>query len=221
MSFDFDAVEVLNGYQDSERRSVDRVIADWMNLVNHGRIVTATGNSDTHHLDHNIGGYPRNFVRVPDDRPEKVTPHQVALAVLAHRSLLTTGPFLKLHAGGGDIGELGHAEKDGRVRVDIEVLAAPWIDVSTVRLYGNGIELRKWDVPSAQAAQRLKESFEIKLDRDTWISARADGRKDEGPAVGDGRAFQVLPFAMTNPVFVDVDGDGKFSAPVPNVGRGR
>src|SRR5262249_47029548 len=49
-SFDFDAVEVLNGYQDAERRSVDRVIDDWFALLDHGHIVTATGNSDTHHL---------------------------------------------------------------------------------------------------------------------------------------------------------------------------
>jgi hypothetical protein len=213
MSFDFDAVEVLNGYQDSERRSVDRVVADWINLLNHGRLVTATGNSDTHHLDHNIGGYPRNFVRVPDDRPEHVTPHQIAQAVLAHRVMFTTGPFIRLHAGGADIGELGRAEKGGRVRIDIEVLAAPWIDVSVVRLFANGAEMRKWDVAPGQAAQRLKESVELTLDRDTWIFARADGRRDEGPAVGDGRAFQVLPFAMTNAVFVDFDGDGKFTAP--------
>ena len=213
MSFDFDAVEVLNGYQDSERRSVDRVVADWMNLLNHGRFVTATGNSDTHHLDHNIGGYPRNFVRVPDEHPDRVRPEQVAKAVLAHHALFTTGPFIRLRAGGGDIGELGRAEA-GRVRIEIEVLAAPWIDVSSVRLYGNGVELRKWDVPPAQAAQRLKETIEITVDRDTWIVARADGRRDEGPAVGDGRAFQVLPLAMTNPVFVDANGDGKFTAPL-------
>ena len=31
--FDFDAVEVLNGYQDSERRSVDRMIDDWFALL--------------------------------------------------------------------------------------------------------------------------------------------------------------------------------------------
>ena len=39
----------------AERRSVDRVINDWFSLLNHGHIVTATGNSDTHHLTYNLG----------------------------------------------------------------------------------------------------------------------------------------------------------------------
>ena len=56
----------VNGYQDSERRSIDRVIDDRFALLQHGQMVTATGNSDTHHLDHNIGGYPRNYVRVQE-----------------------------------------------------------------------------------------------------------------------------------------------------------
>src|SRR5262249_12599200 len=59
-SFDFDAVEVLNGYQDPDRRSVERVIGDWQDLIEHGHLVTATGNSDTHHMTYNLGGYPRN-----------------------------------------------------------------------------------------------------------------------------------------------------------------
>ena len=32
-----DALEVLNGYQDPVRRSVDRTIDDWMGLLNHGQ----------------------------------------------------------------------------------------------------------------------------------------------------------------------------------------
>lgn len=55
-SFDFDAVEVLNGYQDPDRKSVDQTIADWFSLIDHGPVVTCTGNSDTHHLTYNLAG---------------------------------------------------------------------------------------------------------------------------------------------------------------------
>ena len=71
-------VEVMNGYQDPVRKSVDTIIDDWFALLNHGHIVTATGNSDTHHLTYNIGGYPRNYVHVQDDRPQSVDGKQVA-----------------------------------------------------------------------------------------------------------------------------------------------
>ncbi len=59
----------MNGYQDPVRRSVDRVVDDWFSLLNHDHLVTATGNSDSHHLTFNIGGYPRNYVKVRDNKP--------------------------------------------------------------------------------------------------------------------------------------------------------
>jgi predicted metal-dependent phosphoesterase TrpH len=59
-SYDFDAVELLNGYQDTNRKSLDRTMADWFALLDCGHMVAATGNSDTHHLTYNLGGYPRN-----------------------------------------------------------------------------------------------------------------------------------------------------------------
>ena len=62
------------------------LIDDWFALLNHGHMVTATGNSDTHHLDHNIGGYPRNYVRVLEDRPDRLKPFEVARARAAARA---------------------------------------------------------------------------------------------------------------------------------------
>ncbi|MDB4983688.1 MAG: hypothetical protein JWM82_4440, partial [Myxococcales bacterium] len=83
-SWDFDAVEVMNGYQDPVRRSVDRVVEDWFALLDHEHLVTATGNSDSHHLTFNIGGYPRNYVKVQDDHPQLVDGKQIARALKGH-----------------------------------------------------------------------------------------------------------------------------------------
>ena len=90
-SWDFDAVEVMNGYQDPVRHSVDRMVEDWFSLLNHDHLVTATGNSDTHHLTFNIGGYPRNYVRVKDDRPQWVDAKAVAKAVRFHHAFSRLG----------------------------------------------------------------------------------------------------------------------------------
>src|SRR5205814_925530 len=137
--------EVLNGYQDSERRSVDRVIHDWFELLDHGHVVTATGNSDTHHLDHNIGGYPRNYVRVINDQPASVTPSMVAAAVRAHRSFFTTAPFVELRVDGTGIGDVANA-RSGKVTAEVTVQAAPWVSVSTVTLIQSGREVKRWSV---------------------------------------------------------------------------
>jgi hypothetical protein len=211
-SFDFDAVEVLNGYQDSERRSVDRVIDDWFALLNHGHLVTATGNSDTHHLDHNLGGYPRNYVRVMDDQPWRLKPFEITRGVKAHRSFFTTAPFVRLTVDGGSLGDLVPAP-GGHARAEIEVQAAPWVSVSSVTLYVNGVETKRWTVKPSTDTVRFHDALDVTVPRDGWVVARVDGDKPLAPVVGDWQHFDVRPLALTNPVFLDVDGNGRYDAP--------
>ena len=211
-AWDFDAVEVMNGYQDPVRKSVDRVIDDWFALLNHGHIVTATGNSDTHHLTYNIGGYPRNYVRVLDDRPEAVDGKLVARAVRGHHSFFTTAPFVRVTVGAGSIGDLVPAP-GGNAQADIEVQAAPWVGVNKVTLYVNGREVKHWAIPESTAAVRFHEKVEVNSPgTDGYVVVRVDGSKPLTPIVGDGRRFTVYPLALTNPVFLDTDGDGRYLA---------
>jgi len=214
-SFDFDAIEVLNGYQDPSRRSVDRIIDDWLGLLNHGHLVTATGNSDTHHLTYNMGGYPRNYVRVADDRPDHVTAAEVAQAVKAHHAFFTTGPFIRFHADRGDIGDLVPAP-GGKVNLDIEVDAAPWISVSRVILYVSGKEAYRWRVPESQEVVRFRVSHSVTLPTDGYAVIRVDGDKIMAPVVGDARNFGVYPLALSNPIFFDVNMTGRYDPELPH-----
>ena len=214
-SFDFDALEVLNGYQDPLRKSVDRTIDDWLGLLNHGHIVTATGNSDTHHLTYNMGGYPRNYVRVRDDRPDHVTPGDVATAVKNHQAFFTTGPFVRFRSGKGDIGDLVPAP-GGKATVDIEVDAAPWISVNRVILYVAGKEAWRWAVPESQDVVRFRMRHEINLPTDSYTVVRVDGDRIMAPVVGDSRTFGVYPLALTNPIFFDVNGNGRYDPEHPH-----
>jgi hypothetical protein len=215
-SFDFDAVEVLNGYQDPVRRSVDRTIDDWMGLLNHGHIVTATGNSDTHHLNYNIGGYPRNYVRVPDDRPDRIQLAQITAALKEHRAFFTTGPIVRLDVGGLGIGDVAPA-RGGRATLEIEVRAAPWISVDRVILYVDGKEAQRWRVPAGETVVRFKQAVPLLLARDSYALVRVDGDRLMAPVVGDTKTFGVRPLALTNPIFLDVDGNGRYD---PAYGHG-
>ena len=179
-SWDFDAVEVMNGYQDPVRRSVDRVVDDWFSLLNHDHIVTATGNSDTYHLTFNIGGYPRNYVRLRDDRPQWVDPKEVAKAIRFHHAFFTTGPFVTLIVNGGTIGDVVPA-RGGKARAEITVQAAPWVSVDRVTLYLNGREAKQWEVPSGEAAVRFKEF------RRRHSYGRLSGRTGRGSKAPDPR----------------------------------
>ncbi len=214
-SWDFDALEVMNGYQDPVRRSVDRVVDDWFALLNHDHVVTATGNSDTHHLTFNIGGYPRNYVKVRDNVPAHVDAKEVAEAVRFHHAFFTTGPFVRLIVNGGTIGDLVPA-RGGKAHAQVTVQAAPWVSVSRVTLYLNGQEVHRWEVPPGQEPQRFQAEMDLTTPHDGYVVARVDGEKPLYPVVGDGKTFTAYPFALTNPVLLDVDGDGKYRTGQPH-----
>ena len=214
-SFDFDALEVLNGYQDAEQKHINQLIDDWLSLINHGHLVTATGNSDTHHLNYNLGGYPRNYVRVADDRLEAVTPTQIAMAVKARHSFFTTAPFVRLTANGAGIGDFAPAP-GGKVKVALAVEAAPWVTVSVVTLYLNGRDYKKWQVPRGTQVLRFQTALELQVERDAYIVVRVDGDQPMAPIIGDRTRFDVRPLALTNPIFLDYNGDGAFTPPYPH-----
>jgi hypothetical protein len=208
-SYDFDAIEVLNGYQDAERKHVDHVIRDWFELLDHGHLVTATGNSDTHHLDHNIGGYPRNYVRLTPDDPSAVTPDAISKAVRGHHAFFTTGPFVRASIDGASFGDLART-RTGRVDLDVEVQAAPWIAVNVVTIYVDGRVEKTIPVPAATTTVRFRARLPITVERDAYVVVRVDGDKPLAPIAGDLTRFDVRPLALTNPIFIDADGNGRF-----------
>lgn len=210
-SFDFDALEVLNGYQDAERKHIDRAIHDWLSLLNFGHLITATGNSDTHHLNYNIGGYPRNYVRVTDDSPLKATPEEVAGSVRSHHSFFTTGPFIRMDIDGADIGDLAPPRR-AQPMLSVEVSAAPWVSVSRLILYINGREAMRLPIPPSQKPTRLVRQIPLNLppSQDAYVVVRVDGDQVLAPIVGDRSRFDVRPLLLTNPIFLDMNRNGRF-----------
>jgi hypothetical protein len=210
-SYDFDAIELLNGYQDTNRKSLDRTMEDWFALLDCGHLVTATGNSDTHHLTYNLGGYPRNYVLVDDDDPAKVTPAMVAKGIKAHHSFLTTGPIIGFSVGGVGIGDLAPAP-GGKAKVDIVVRAAPWVSVNRVKLYVAGKVVKTWEVPKGETAERFHEIYEVSVPNDTYTLVRVEGDTPLAPVVGGGNGVSVTPLALSNPIFLDANTNGKYDA---------
>lgn len=209
-SFDFDGIEILNGYEDFDRGQVDEVMHDWFGFLKNGQVVTATGNSDTHHLHYNLGGYPRNYVSVPDDAPKTVTPMMVANGLRAHNSFFTTGPVLSLTSGGAKMGDTVKAV-DGKVTLQIQVRAAPWVPVDHVTVYQFGEKLKTFDLPHPGDIVRFEQTVEVSVEHDDFVLVTAEGDAPLPAVVGDGDAFKVLPFALSNPIYIDADGDGLYA----------
>jgi len=216
-SFDFDAIEVLNGYQDADRKTLDRVIGDWLSFLDAGKRVAATGNSDTHHLTFNLGGYPRNYVAVGDVPVGKLDSSAVAAAVKAGHSYFTTGPVIDAKINGGSLGDTVFA-KDGHFELELRVRAADWISTSKITVLGpRGSILARLPAPTTTNVVRFDAKIPIALAQDGYVIVRVDGDQPMAPNVGDIASWRVYPLAVTNPIWIDVDGDGKItpSAPYP------
>jgi hypothetical protein len=204
-SLDFDAIELHNGFEHGDPAVVERNLADWFALLEAGWRFTGVGNSDSHHLVMQWAGYPRTYVRTSADRPGAVSADSVARSVRLGRAIVTSGPFIELRVNDGEPGDHVTIE-GGRVRVEITVRAAEWVDVRRVRLIGNGRTLLELDASAGRdQVSRLTYAGELKLDRDTWLIATATGEQPSDAVLPGWRS---PPRAFTNPVWVDVDGDG-------------
>jgi hypothetical protein len=222
-SYDFDAVELLNGYEDTKLKLLDRNMTDWFALLDRGVVATATGNSDSHHMTYNLGGYPRNYVLVPDDAPGKVTGADMAKGIKAHRAFFTTGPIVDVHATSSSgpsgpsgpsagIGDLARAV-DGKAKLEILVRAAPWVSTSRVKLYLGGKLEKTWELAASDQVKRLETSYELVLPRDTHAVVRVEGDRPLTPVIGGAGSTKIYPVAVTNPILFDVDGNGRYDAP--------
>jgi len=211
-STEFDCVEVLNAKM---MHTLGEALRDWFALLNSGLRVTATGGSDSHHIAQQEVGYPRCFAFVGCDDIAEVTCDDVVRAFRAGKVIVSMGPFVTMTINGHGIGRLV-SSRGRRIKLRIIVQAAPWVDVSEVKLIENGVLVKRFRVKPARNIVRFDRTLWMAPRRDAWYVALVYGDKPLSPVVSDyagydGTRYQVKPFAMTNPVWVDADGDGRFT----------
>jgi len=204
---DFDALEVMNGASYPQYLATR---ADWYALLRQGERRTATANSDTH-APEELSAYPRNYVWVGADGD---APLRFDAALREGRSFGTTGPRVRqLRVNGGSQGDLVLADR-GRVRVEYAVDGPGWVPIDEVRIAVNG------EVVHTTAAR--VGSTELVLERDAFVTLEAGAPLDADPGAWirahPGLYTEVIApgfvaTAFTNPVFVDVDGNGRFDPP--------
>jgi len=102
----------------------------------------------------------------------------------------------------------------------VDVKSAPWISVDEVRVVVNGE--RKVVLPvEPRGGRRLDFSGEVcmSLKQDSFLAVEVAGNRTLYPVVqqasSSGTADDAaLPYALTGPVFVDLDGNGRFDPPL-------
>jgi hypothetical protein len=207
-SLEFDTIEVFNGFDMGHLATVEGNLAEWHRLLDAGHRHVAVGNSDSHWLLHQWVGFPRTYVEIPTASGDVTT--DVVAAVRGGRVMVTNGPFVELTVEGRGLGETVSA-KDGKVRVELVVRAAPWVDVRSAQLFVRGVEQQKHE-PAQRTrgtGERMRWRTELAVTSDTWVTAVVRGNAAMDPVLS------AVPFAFTNPIWIDADGDGVFRGRAP------
>jgi len=209
-SFGFDAVEIVNGYSSSNYRQLRDTLRLWFDLIDQGYRVTGVGDSDSHDLRarRGLAGFPRTWVQVADDRPAEVTPGAIAAGVKAGHALVSTGPFVRVSIGEAVAGDLVRA-RGGRVRLAIDVQAAPWVPVARVSVYVDGRLDRTYPVAPTTGVTRFRAEHPLALARDAYVVVVVEGDRPLPPLAGEPHS-EIPALAVTNPIYLDVDGNGVF-----------
>jgi hypothetical protein len=216
-----DAMELVNS--GALRSDPLEVYRDWFALLNSGRRIVGVGSSDSHYVNYAIVGQGRTYVACDDRDPSKIDLDQACESFLKGRILVSMGLLtqIKVNERHGP-GDLVTGVKDD-LRVQITVSGPTWCTVDHVELYANGAKVKEEWVPiSGGAGEKVKLDWTIpKPANDCHLVAIATGPGVKEPYWPIARPYQPSSpkfeprvIGSTNPVWIDADGDGTYTAPI-------
>lgn len=190
----------------------------WLQLLNLGYRIYGAVNTDAHFTFHG-SGFLRNFVRCDTDNPREITVENMIKSCHRGNIVMSNGPFLEVIASTNQNQTAHPGEdltvQDGKVRLFVKVQCANWLDVNRVQVLLNGRADKKLDLRRREHQARFRngvtkfeETLDLELTQDTHVIVVAIGEGLAlGPVVGPDHASDT-PVAVSNPIFVDVDGNG-------------
>jgi hypothetical protein len=209
---------------------------DWLSLLQQGIYRPGTAVSDSHRISVEDAGWARTFVGGVGDDPSTFNVTDFDNQVKAGNMVMSAGPYMTVTARSpmtySTVGIGGTlSAPDGNVRLRIMVRSPAWIPVEEVRVIGNGFLLAAFDatttppvrpVPgnfqSTASTLRFRSTLRLTLTEDTYLIVEAGAKFPSNPTTVPDPAViaptaniivpGVVPEAIANPIFVDVDGVG-------------
>lgn len=197
-----DAMEVYNKTDDLDT-ILSKNLPAWFNLLNRGYPVAAIGGSDEHGYNGNYGN-PRNMVPSEKGVAEGVGSSDIFGAMKSFRHVVLGGPVIRLTVNGETLGSTVSAP-GGTVNVHVVVEAPAWMGLSFVKVFANGEVAREFQPLQTTERTRLDGAFDLELLTDAHVVVVAGSLLPEHEMIP---VSSKNPLSVTNPVFVDVDGNG-------------
>ncbi len=191
---------------------------NWLQLLNQGYRIYGVVNTDSHYNFHGSGGL-RLWIRSETDLPEKISSDAIREDSRNGRLIMSNGPFLEFSAEAGDRTVAGPGEDlrvtNGKAVLSLAVQTSNWcdIDIVTVLVNGKSSPELTWTRESNQdmfgkGTMKFQHKATVQMSTDAHLIVVAGHRTQTlGDVVGPDWGKQ-HPVAVSNPIFVDVDGNG-------------
>jgi hypothetical protein len=210
--FPFDAIELTNPSGNFEPLYL---LQDWFALLNYGRKVTAVSASDSHTVGDPVGWW-RSYVPSATDDPAKIDVDDACNRYLKGETSASLGIFTDVRVDDKYTMGQTYSPKKNTVAVRVRVAAPSWVQPRKALVFLNGRQVGEQPVPDNQnKATDLWLTFSVPLPKHDAHLVCA--------VIGDGIEHAMLPagktkngaftWAVANPVYLDCDGDGKYSSP--------
>lgn len=204
-------------YKNQGKPIANRVF-HWLQLLNQGMRLPGVVNTDSHYNFHGSGGI-RNWVQSSTDDPAAITPLEIVHAAEQGRVIVSNGPYLEVsltETGKTKLVTAGQGldAKSGKVTLSVRVQWPNWFDIDRVVVLVNGRPHTTHDYRKATHPDRFRsgnakfdQKLELTLAEDAHLIVVAAGEKPLGKVAGPDWGHQT-PAAVSNPIYIDVDGDG-------------
>jgi len=230
-NLDFDVMEIANGARRADYPAYRQVRNDWFSLLAQDAWRPGTAVSDSHRATVEHAGWARSFVLGAGDDATTVDVAALNARIRHGAMLMSAGPWIEVTARArGQRAGMGDTltTANGKVKLSIRVQAPAWIPVEELRVWANGALLHVFDagtrprvkpapeqIESRGRTRRFTTTLRMRLDADAWFVVQAGVAEPEDPFVLPRSPEpvatvlpDVVPIALTNPIFVDVGGDG-------------
>ena len=199
----------------------NNTIFNWLQLLNQGYRIPGVVNTDAHYNFHG-SGFLRIYLESATDDPAKIDTLDMVHAAEHGHIMMTSGPYLEVRVVGDEAGDKrsGTAGDElsipgGKARLKVRVQCPNWFDIDRVQVFLNGrpepsLNFTRSTSPDRFTGGTVKFDQELPLDLsgDTHVIVAAAAEKSTlGPVMGSEHAKD-MPIAVSNPIYIDVDGNG-------------
>ena len=193
-------------------------IFHWMQILNMGYRITGVVNTDAHYNFHE-SGWLRNYIKSSTDDPSRISTAEMVKASEQGNLVMSNGPFMEVQLQ-GDAKKTAIPGNDVTIKSKkatllVQVQCSNWLDVNRVQVFLNGRAVKSLNFtrrttpkPFGNGVVKFEAKIPLKFKGDTHVIVCAAGEGLQLGRIMGPRWGKKMPVAVSNPIYVDVDGKG-------------